>query len=295
MSFSCSSDCFSDLLSGEASNNIILSAGGDYSPEYSSDLESRPPDVEEAIAGLLEDERDLFRISSSRSDHHQRRPIDASVRTESVAWILKVQRYYGFQPLTAYLSVNYFDRFLHSHHLPTINGWPLQLLSVACLSLAAKMEEPLVPLLFNLQVEDAKFIFEARTIQRMELLVLRVLDWKLRSITPFCYLRFFAHKIDPTGNYTDFISSRATEIILSTNQERSFLECRPSCLAAAVIICAANYLPKFSSITAGQHTESWCDGLINKDEIMSCHELIQRITFNNIWAKSFATAPNHVL
>lgn len=33
-----------------------------------------------------------------------------------------------------------------------MNGWPLQLLSVACLSLAAKMEEPLVPSLLDLQV-----------------------------------------------------------------------------------------------------------------------------------------------
>jgi len=32
------------------------------------------------------------------------------------------------------------------------NGWPLQLLSVACLSLAAKMEEPLVPSLLDFQV-----------------------------------------------------------------------------------------------------------------------------------------------
>lgn len=33
-----------------------------------------------------------------------------------------------------------------------MNGWPLQLLTVACLSLAAKMEEPLVPSLLDLQV-----------------------------------------------------------------------------------------------------------------------------------------------
>lgn len=32
------------------------------------------------------------------------------------------------------------------------NGWPMQLLSVACLSLAAKMEEPLVPSFLDLQV-----------------------------------------------------------------------------------------------------------------------------------------------
>ncbi|XP_057810944.1 cyclin-D1-1-like [Salvia miltiorrhiza] len=273
MSLSSCSDCFSDLLCGEDSSSIISSVGGDFSPEYSSDFDSRPPDAEESIAGLLEDERDLAIVRGRAVD----RPIDASVRAEFVAWILKVQCYYGFQPLTGYLSVNYFDRFLYCHQLPKMNGWPLQLLSVACLSLAAKMEERLVPSLLDLQVEDAKFIFEPRTIQRMELLVLRVLDWRLRSISPFCYLPFFALKIDPSGTCTDFLTTRAKEIIFSTIQETSFLECRPSCIAAATILCAANDLPKFSLITA-QHAESWCEGL-HKDEIQSCHQLIRQEVF----------------
>ncbi|KAL8534075.1 hypothetical protein ACS0TY_010188 [Phlomoides rotata] len=281
MSLSCS-DCFTDLLCGEESSSIIFSGGGDDLPEYSSDIESPPTDVEEVIAGLLEDERDLAGINLRLS--HQ--SIDASSRAESVAWILKVQRFYGFQPLTAFLSVNYLDRFLYSHHLPKLNGWPLQLLSVACLSLAAKMEEPLVPSLLDLQVEDPKFIFEPKNIQRMELLVLRVLDWRLRSISPLCFLGFFALKIDPTGTYTGFLSSRAKEFILSTIQETSLLEYRPSCIAASAILSAANDLPSFSLITA-QHAESWSDGL-HKDNIMSCYQLIQQ---NNMQKKQPKVLP----
>ncbi|XP_047978406.1 cyclin-D1-1-like [Salvia hispanica] len=257
------SDCFSDLLCAESCSGIISPGSRDYSPEYSSDLDSRPPDAVESISGLLEDERDLAGLSSFRAVDQ---PIDSSIRSEFIAWILKVHRYYGFQPLTAYLSVNYFDRFICCHHLPKMSGWPLQLLSVACLSLAAKMEERLVPSLLDLQVEDAKYIFEPKTVQRMELLVLRILDWRLGSISPFCYLSFFAHKIDPFGIYTDFLTTRAKEIILSTIKETSLLECRPSCIAATATLCAANDLPKFTLITA-HHAESWCDGL-NKDEIM---------------------------
>ncbi|XP_073050180.1 cyclin-D1-1-like [Primulina eburnea] len=269
MSLSCS-ECFSDLLCGEDSN-IIFSDYGDEAPEYTSDLESRLPEVEESIAGLLEDEKHLTEINVHQS-------VDVSVRAESVAWILKVHQYYGFQPLTAYLSVNYFDRFLHSHKLPILNGWPLQLLSIACLSLAAKMEEPLVPSLLDLQVEGAKFVFESRNVQRMELLVLKVLDWRLRSISPFCYLCLFALKIDPAGSYTGFLISRAKEIILCYIQATSFLEYRPSCIAAATILCAANDLPDFSLITA-EHAESWCDGL-DKENIMSCYQLMRRMVSN---------------
>ncbi|XP_075484459.1 cyclin-D1-1-like isoform X1 [Primulina tabacum] len=266
------SDCFSDLLCGEDST-IIFSGGEDDSTEYSSDNQPRLPDVEESIAGLLEDERDL-----TGTNINDRQSIDASVRTESVSWILKVHRYYGFQPLTAFLSINYFDRFLCSHRLPILNGWPLQLLSTACLSLAAKMEEPLVPSLLDLQVEGAKFIFEPRNIQRMELLVLRVLEWRLRSISPFCYLSFFALKMDPTRTYTGFLVSMAKEIIISTIQETSFLEFRPSCIAAATLLCAANDVPKFSSFTA-QHAQSWCDGL-HKEKITSCYQLVRQIMSN---------------
>jgi len=69
-----------------------------------------------------------------------------------------------------------------------------------------------------MQVEGAKYLFEPRTIRRMELLVLGVLDWRLRSVTPFSFLDFFACKLDSTGTFTGFLNSRATQIILSNIQ-----------------------------------------------------------------------------
>ncbi|GAB4839847.1 hypothetical protein Ancab_020557 [Ancistrocladus abbreviatus] len=263
------SECFPDLLCAEESE--VLS-GGD-SPECSSELETACF-IEESIAGLIEEERNHVPGYGSSADH-MLVEIDASARSQSVAWMLKVRAFYGFQPLTAYLSVNYFDRFLCSHRLPQQNGWPLQLLSVACLSLAAKMEEPLVPSLLDLQVQGAKFIFETKTIQRMELLVLGVLDWRLRSITPFSFIGFFAYKLDATGPYMRFLLSRAEDVILSNIQEASLiLEHCPSTIAAAAILCAASEVPYLSFVTP-EHAESWCDGL-NKDKIIQCYRLMQQ-------------------
>ncbi|CAN1311118.1 CYCD1-1 [Linum perenne] len=166
---------------------------------------------------------------------------------------MQVQAYYNFSPLTAYLAVNYLDRFLYSRRMPKTEGWPLQLLSAACLSLAAKMEEPMVPTLLDLQVESAKFVFEPRTIGRMELLVLSVLDWRLRSVTPFSFIGFFAfvHVYSP---YT-----------LSCTTEASFVEYRPSSIAAAAVLCAANEIPSLS-LANPEHAESWCDGLSKVSE-----------------------------
>ncbi|KAI5679159.1 hypothetical protein M9H77_10109 [Catharanthus roseus] len=261
MSVSCS-DCFSDdLLCCEDSDTIF---SGDEVPECSSDIDSqqvRPDDdFEESItAGLINHEREYI-PGLDYIERFQSKSLDSSARAQSISWILKVQRYYGFQPLTAYLAVNYLDRFLHSRRLPQTNGWPMQLLSVACLSLAAKMEEPLVPTLLDLQVEGAKYVFEPRTISRMEVLVLNALDWRLRSITPFSFISLFACKVDPTGTYTAFLISRARDIILSHLQEVSFLEYRPSCIAAATILCAASDFPVFSFLNP-EYAQSWCHGL----------------------------------
>jgi cyclin D1/2/4 len=126
-----------------------------------------------------------------------------------------VQEYYGFLPLTAYLAVNYMDRFLSLHRLPE-DGWAMQLLAVTCLSLAAKMEETLVPSLLDLQVEGiSRYVFEPGTIGRMELLVLTALNWRLRSVTPFTFIDFFAYKVDRGGTHTRCLIARATQVILA--------------------------------------------------------------------------------
>ncbi|KAL2344285.1 hypothetical protein Fmac_005570 [Flemingia macrophylla] len=278
MSLSCVSDY--DLLCAEDTSGIL---SGD-SPECSSDIDSPPPAThstteDSSIATFIEHER-YFVPGFEYLSKFQSRSLDADAREQSVAWILKVHAYYGFQPLTAYLAVNYMDRFLDSYRLPQItNGWPLQLLSVACLSLAAKMEEPLVPSLLDLQIEDAKYIFEPRTIRRMELLVLDVLDWRLRSVTPLSFLAFFACKVDSTGTLTGFLISRATEIIISNIQEASFLAYRPSCIAAAAILSAAHEIPNWS-VVEPEHAEAWCEGL-RKEKVIGCYELMQELVINN--------------
>lgn len=113
----------------------------------------------------------------------------------------------------------------------------------------------------------------------MELLVLSVLDWRLRSVTPFSFIDFFACKLDPTGTFMGFLISRASKIILSNIQEASFLEYRPSSIAAAAILCAANEIPNLSLVNP-EHAESWCDGL-SKEKIISCYRLMQRLVLND--------------
>lgn len=109
-------------------------------------------------------------------------------------------------------------------HLQQPNGWPFQLLSVACLSLAAKIEEPQVPLLLELQVFDPKYVFEPKTVQRMELIVMANLNWRLRSVTPFDFIDYFISKLPSsspsTSSHNFFIRvlSVTSDLILSTTR-----------------------------------------------------------------------------
>ncbi|XP_057533257.1 cyclin-D2-1-like [Amaranthus tricolor] len=157
-------------------------------------------------------------------------------RNQAVLWILKVQSHYNFGPLCAYLSVNYLDRFLSAYELPKGKYWMMQLLAVACLSLGAKVDETDVPLSLDFQVFDRKFVFEAKTIQRMELLVLSTLKWRMQSVTPFSFIDYFLYKLSGDVMPPKSLILQAIQLILSTIKEIELMEFKPSIIAAAVAI-----------------------------------------------------------
>ncbi|KAJ1383155.1 Cyclin-like [Sesbania bispinosa] len=156
-------------------------------------------------------EQDLFwddeELTSllSREHHNQlfsclkSNPSLASSRREAVEWILKVNAHFSFSALTAVLAVNYLDRFLFSFRFQNGKPWLTELASVACLSLAAKMEETQVPLSIDLQVVDSRYLFEAKTIKRMEILVLSTLGWKMNPVTPLSFLDYITRRLGVKG------------------------------------------------------------------------------------------------
>ncbi|KAJ7958940.1 Cyclin [Quillaja saponaria] len=196
--------------------------------------------------------------------------LDFGARKESIDWIEKVCAHFGFDPLCAYLSVNYLDRFLSAYELPKDKAWTMQLLAVACLSLAAKVEETDVPLSLDLQVGESKFVFEARTIQRMELLVLSTLRWRLQAITPFSFIDYFLCKINDDQISLRSSILRSIQVILSTIKGIDFLEFKPSEIAAAVAFSVAGETQTVDTEKAIpvliQHVE--------KERVLKCIKLI---------------------
>lgn len=74
------------------------------------------------------------------------------------------------------------------------------------------MEECKVPTLSEFPVQD--YDFESKVIQRMELLVLNTLEWKMGSITPFAYLRYFINKFCGESRPKGLVSS-AVKLIMT--------------------------------------------------------------------------------
>ncbi|KAA8522599.1 hypothetical protein F0562_013040 [Nyssa sinensis] len=193
-------------------------------------------------------------------------------RLDAIKWILHTRAIFGFHFRTAYLSLTYFDRFLSRRFIDNGKLWAIRLLSVACLSLAAKMEESKVPALSQYQVDD--FNFESNVIQRMELLVLNTLKWKMGSITPFHYLHYFITKF--FGESRPKLISRAIELILAMAKEINLMDHRPAIIAAAAVLAASDGQFTIQTVEFKMGIiPSW--GSLEKEHIYSCYNLMQEI------------------
>ncbi|KAG2311626.1 hypothetical protein Bca4012_026086 [Brassica carinata] len=157
-------------------------------------------------------------------------------REKALDWIFRVKTYYGFNSLTALLAVNYFDRFITTGKFQTNKPWMSQLTAVACLSLAAKVEEIRVPLLLDLQVGDARYVFEAKTIQRMELLILSTLQWRMHPVTPISFFDHIIRRCSSKSHQQLEFLSRCESLLLSVVPDSRFLSYSPSVLATAIMV-----------------------------------------------------------
>ncbi|KAF5461934.1 hypothetical protein F2P56_017992 [Juglans regia] len=210
-------------------------------------------------------------------------------RLETITWILKIRAAFGFSFQTVHMSMTYFDRFLSRRSISSEKLWAIRLLSVACLSLAAKMEEVKVPALSEYLLED--YNFDSKVIQRMELLVLSTLEWRMCSITPFAFLYFFLTKLCDIESPPSNIVSRTVEIMLALMREVNLMGHRPSAIAAASALLALDdrltrraLEMKMNSISHRRFLEI--------DEVYSCYNMMRRLDMENLKIPKVVNSPN---
>nr|GMC56188.1 cyclin-D5-1-like isoform X1 [Ipomoea batatas] len=184
---------------------------------------------------------------------------------------------FGFRMQTSFLSISYLDRFLSRKSIDGEKYWAIKLLAIACLSLAAKMEEFSVPALSQYPMED--FTFKSSLIQRMELLVLNTLDWKLGFITPFAFTHYFLSKFSTVSERKSAAVSRTMEIILSVIRDANLMSHRPSVVAAAATLLALDrglikesMELKINALPSG--------GCLKLDDVLSCYNQMREMEKN---------------
>ncbi|CAL4905540.1 unnamed protein product [Urochloa decumbens] len=197
-------------------------------------------------------------------------------RLAAVKWILETRGFFGFGHRTAYLAIAYFDSFLLRRRVDReAMPWAARLLSVACVSVAAKMEERQAPALSEFDAGDYDFC--PASIRRMELLVLSTLGWRMGAVTPFDFLPCFASRLHPHGGAGagGRAAVKAIDFIFATAQAGSVLDHRPSTVAAAAIL-AATYGPALLTKEAldskMSHLSPSC--LIDKEQVHACYSMM---------------------
>lgn len=67
--------------------------------------------------------------------------------------------------------------------------------------------------------------FDAQSIQKMELVILGALNWRMRSITPFPFLHFFISLAEiKDQSLKQALKERASEIIFNAHNGTSYIQ-----------------------------------------------------------------------
>ncbi|KAE8674724.1 Cyclin-D3-1 [Hibiscus syriacus] len=224
----------------------------------------------------------------------------AEARREAVEWMLNVNAHYSFSALTALLAVNYLDRFLFSFRFQSDKPWMTQLAAVACLSLAAKVEETQVPLLLDLQVEESRYVFEPKTIQRMEILVLATLQWKMNPVTPLSFLDYIVRRLGLKDILCWEFLRRCDRILLSAISDSRFMCYIPSVMATATMLHVVDGVEP--NLRAEYQNQLLGILGIDKDKVDECCKLItepatraQENQSNKRRSSSIPGSPNGVM
>nr|CAB3500604.1 unnamed protein product [Digitaria exilis] len=266
------------LVCEENMDGIFGFNGGEGElPELRIDLDSLdfPLESDEIVASLMEKEKE--QLIDVASEYYLQRlnseGLVSSWRSAAIEWINKAKTRHNFGPLCFYLSVNYLDRFLSKYEPPVDKPWMKQLLSIACLSIAAKMEETVVPRCVDFQVCTENYKFNAEAITNVEIFVMSSLKWRMKSVTPFSYINYFVDKFTEGKPLSCGFASRYTELILGTLEGTKFLQFRPSEVAAAVVLSATveSHVLDFNSALIASNIP------VDKENVRRCHEAMQEM------------------
>ncbi|KAJ6829116.1 cyclin-D3-3-like [Iris pallida] len=241
------------------------------------------PFSDDLVASLVSGERRSFPSLN-------RTYLRSSARKDAILWVARTCSRHSFGAATVILAADYLDRCFLSPSpcllLQEDKPWMKQLSAVACLSLAAKVEEAYVPFLVDLQISSSSssppspeqereisgFLFESKTVKRMELLVLSTLGWRMNPATAHSFLQCIVSKLRSCDDPLEIL--RISEAILvSVVVDWRWVRFPPSVWAAAALLQA--------NAAAFDELQQLMEVLgINKERLEECHGIIVEIMGN---------------
>ncbi|KAJ1277373.1 hypothetical protein BS78_05G290100 [Paspalum vaginatum] len=160
----------------------------------------------------------------------------SGARSRGVHYIIYAFGRLGLAAATVFNAVNYLDRFLSINCHLRWEAWMVELVSVACLSIACKLDEVNIPSLHDLQIEEVlRHSFLPATVRDMELTLLKALQWRLACVTPYSFLQLHL----PLARTTAAAASRCTRLLIRSLAEPSLIRFDQSVIASSALRCAA--------------------------------------------------------
>jgi len=155
----------------------------------------------------------------------------ASSRAGLVDWLVEVSTYLGISDITLYLAVSQLDLVLSKVE---VEEGDLQLLGLACIGLASKIEEDFVPSP-DLLLPLAGGLYNKGDLARMERHVLSSLNFQLRRTTAANFLHYFTQLLPKEAKTVGRLARAILDLSLLAPWHG---QVRPSHLAGAVLTLA---------------------------------------------------------
>ncbi|KZV37797.1 hypothetical protein F511_30860 [Dorcoceras hygrometricum] len=195
-------------------------------------------------------------------------------------YLLESQRRMHLSSSTVFSAVNYLDRFISStHECQGWKSWNFDLLSIACLSIASKLNESTTSPLSEFQMDNSQlYRFKSGLIQQMELTLLKTLSWRMDCTTPFSYIELLTCSIASLNNEAlfDDLISRVTHLLLDALLDHRFSGFRPSVIAISAVRCiyennASMTSTHFNTMIPQKHT----------DDLIKCQKMMETLWFKD--------------
>ncbi|KAJ6327985.1 hypothetical protein OIU77_009796 [Salix suchowensis] len=277
-----------EKMAGESLSPVDLVCYEDFLGELeAADEDDTYIDITRTYVGDPDTEDEYLTLLANREarqgfDANGTLVLDASFRTarlEAFTWILRTRKNFGFHFHTVYLSMIYFDRFLSSCYADRNYSRLVRLISVGCISLAAKMEEVRVPSLP--QFQTGGLTFGSTNVKRVELGILSTLQWRMNYATPFAFLRYFIIKFSRQDSPPRETVSRTVRSILALMREIHLMSHRPSVIAAAATLVVLNNSLTRTTLETQMNSIAY-PGFLNIEDVFRCYNLLQQLDAENL-------------